>query len=65
MTVKTLPYELTLTMISRKNASISKCIIHKVGNKHNNTKNAFSEKDYTCPIHKTVGMMKCIVKFYD
>ncbi|TYB79388.1 nucleoid-associated protein [Bizionia myxarmorum] len=32
-------------MISRKNASISKCIIHKVGNKHNNTKNAFSEKE--------------------
>ena len=32
-------------MISRKNASISKCIIHKVGNKFNNTKNAFSEKE--------------------
>tara|TARA_R110002012_G_C11674982_1_gene613576 strand:+ start:5350 stop:6399 length:1050 start_codon:yes stop_codon:yes gene_type:complete len=32
-------------MISRKNASISKCIIHKVGNKHNSTKNAFSEKE--------------------
>ncbi|MFD2551765.1 nucleoid-associated protein [Bizionia sediminis] len=32
-------------MISRKNASISKCIIHKVGNKHNNTKNAFSENE--------------------
>ena len=31
-------------MISRKNASISKCIIHKVGNKFNSTKNAFSEK---------------------
>ena len=31
-------------MISRKNASISKCIIHKVGNKFNATKNAFSEK---------------------
>src|SRR5690606_39282898 len=31
-------------MISRKNASISKCIIHKVGNKFNDTKNAFSEK---------------------
>ncbi|MFY0713552.1 nucleoid-associated protein [Seonamhaeicola sp. NFXS20] len=31
-------------MISRKNASISKFIIHKVGNKHNDTKNAFSEK---------------------
>ena len=34
-----------MIMISRKNASISKCIIHKVGNKHNNTKNAFSEKE--------------------
>lgn len=31
-------------MISRKNATISKCIIHKVGNKFNDTKNAFSEK---------------------
>ena len=32
-------------MIKRANASISKCIIHKVGNKFNNTKNAFSEKE--------------------
>ncbi|WP_203257805.1 nucleoid-associated protein [Hyunsoonleella ulvae] len=31
-------------MISRKNASISKFIIHKVGNKFSDTKNAFSEK---------------------
>lgn len=31
-------------MISRKNATISKFIIHKVGNKFNDTKNAFSEK---------------------
>ena len=31
-------------MISRKNAGISKFIIHKVGNKFNDTKNAFSEK---------------------
>ena len=31
-------------MISRKNASISQFIIHKVGNKFNDTKNAFSEK---------------------
>lgn len=31
-------------MISRKNASISKFIIHKVGNKFNDTKNVFSEK---------------------
>ncbi len=31
-------------MVSRKNASISKFIIHKVGNKFNDTKNAFSEK---------------------
>lgn len=31
-------------MITRKNASISKFIIHKVGNKFNSTKNAFSEK---------------------
>lgn len=30
-------------MISRKNATISKFIIHKVGNKFNDTKNAFSE----------------------
>ncbi|WP_452221881.1 nucleoid-associated protein [Lacinutrix salivirga] len=32
-------------MITRKNASISKFIIHKVGNKHNDTKNAFSEQE--------------------
>ncbi|MGB1308106.1 MAG: nucleoid-associated protein, partial [Oceanihabitans sp.] len=32
-------------MISRKNATISKFIIHKVGNKHNDTKNAFSDKE--------------------
>src|SRR5690606_15108601 len=31
-------------MITRKNASISKFIIHKGGNKFNDTKNAFSEK---------------------
>lgn len=31
-------------MINRKNASISKFIIHKVGNKHNSTKNAFSNQ---------------------
>ncbi|GAA4234341.1 nucleoid-associated protein [Postechiella marina] len=30
-------------MITRKNASISKFIIHKVGNKFNDTKNAFSD----------------------
>jgi hypothetical protein len=30
-------------MISRKNAAISKFIIHKVGNKFNDTKNAFSD----------------------
>lgn len=27
--------------------------------------NAFSEHDYFCPLYKTLGMMKCIVKFYD
>ena len=32
-------------MISGKNASISKFIIHKVGNKFNGTKNAFSEHE--------------------
>ncbi len=32
-------------MINRKNATISKFIIHKVGNKFNSTKNAFSEKE--------------------
>jgi hypothetical protein len=31
-------------MISRKNAAISKFIIHKVGNKFNDTKNVFSNK---------------------
>jgi hypothetical protein len=32
-------------MIKRTNAAIFKCIIHKVGNKFNSTKNAFSEKE--------------------
>lgn len=27
--------------------------------------NAFSEYDYNCPLEKTVGMMKCIVKFFE
>jgi len=31
-------------MIKRTNTSISKFIIHKVGNKHNDTKNAFSQQ---------------------
>jgi V-type H+-transporting ATPase subunit A len=26
---------------------------------------AYSEHDYMCPLYKTIGMMKCIVKFYD
>lgn len=32
-------------MIKRTKASISKCVLHKVGNKFNSTKNAFSEKE--------------------
>jgi V-type H+-transporting ATPase subunit A len=27
--------------------------------------NAFSEYDYTCPLLKTLGMLKCIVTFYE
>jgi V-type H+-transporting ATPase subunit A len=27
--------------------------------------NAFSTYDYYCPLEKTIGMMKCIVAFYD
>jgi V-type H+-transporting ATPase subunit A len=27
--------------------------------------NAFSDYDYTCPLYKTIGMMKCIVCFFD
>ena len=27
--------------------------------------NAFSDYDYNCPLYKTLGMMKCIVKFFD
>jgi V-type H+-transporting ATPase subunit A len=27
--------------------------------------NAFSDYDYYCPLTKTVGMMKCIVKFFE
>lgn len=27
--------------------------------------NAFSNNDYTCPLYKTIGMMKCIVCFFE
>ena len=27
--------------------------------------NAFSEHDYTCPLPKTIGMMKCICTYYE
>lgn len=27
--------------------------------------NSFTEYDYFCPLNKTVGMMGCIVNFYD
>lgn len=27
--------------------------------------NSFSPHDYNCPLYKTVGMMKAIVKFYE
>jgi len=27
--------------------------------------NAFSSYDYNCPLYKTLGMMKCIVRFFD
>lgn len=27
--------------------------------------NAFSTYDYNCPLYKTLGMMKCIVKFFE
>jgi V-type H+-transporting ATPase subunit A len=27
--------------------------------------NSFSEYDYYCPLYKTLGMMKCVTKFYD
>merc|ERR1739842_116291 len=27
--------------------------------------NAFTEHDYTCPLTKSVGMLSCIVGFYD
>mmetsp|Transcript_12322 Transcript_12322/g.18459 ORF Transcript_12322/g.18459 Transcript_12322/m.18459 type:complete len:619 (-) Transcript_12322:106-1962(-) len=27
--------------------------------------NAFSDYDYTCPLHKSVAVMRCIVHFYD
>jgi len=27
--------------------------------------NAFSKHDYTCPLEKTIGMMKCIVHYYE
>ena len=27
--------------------------------------NAFSTYDYNCPLYKTVGMMRCIVRFFE
>jgi len=27
--------------------------------------NAYSDHDFMCPLYKTIGMMKCMVKFYD
>jgi len=27
--------------------------------------NAYSKYDFVCPLHKTVGMMRCIVRFYE
>lgn len=27
--------------------------------------NAFSTYDYFCPLFKTIGMMKCIIAFFD
>lgn len=27
--------------------------------------NAFSDWDYNCPLYKTVGMLKCIIKYYE
>ena len=27
--------------------------------------NAFSDYDYNCPLYKTIGMMKCIVCFFE
>ena len=27
--------------------------------------NSFSDHDYNCPLYKTLGMMKCIVKFHE
>jgi len=27
--------------------------------------NAFSKYDYNCPLHKTVGMLKCIIVYYE
>ena len=27
--------------------------------------NAFSTYDYNCPLYKTLGMMKCIVRYFD
>lgn len=41
--ISTIVFQIKTQMISKKNASISKFIIHKVGNKFNDTKNAFSE----------------------
>jgi len=39
--------------------------VAKLIREHFLAQNAFTPYDYTCPLHKTAGMLKCITKFYD
>lgn len=49
-------------MIKRSKASISKCILHKVGNKFNTTKNLFSEKEMDLDEHSYHLMLNYLLK---
>ena len=49
-------------MIKRTNAAIFKCIIHKVGNKFNTTKNAFSEKEVVFDEASYELMLPCLLR---
>ncbi len=37
----------------------------KVINMHFLQQNSFTKWDYRCPLYKTLGMMRCICRFYD
>lgn len=51
-------------MIKRQKASISKCILHKVGNKFNTTKNLFSEKEMDLDEHSYQLMLNYLLRSF-